>query len=260
MSHSQTMNRRRFLYGVAGAGGAATLSGLWLLSHVESQARTAHQSSGAVGADNLCEHRRAGRAFGTTVSVAAWHADEQLASEAVDAAFGELELVEELMSIYRSDSQLSRLNCRGVLDDPHPYFVEVLQASQEMSQRSNGAFDITVQPLWNIFSQANNAGELPTVAEIERARRDIDWRRVVIAPKQLRLRGKGTQITLNGIAQGYAADRAASALVARGVAHALIDAGEIGTIGDKPSGDPWSVGVQHPRRDDAYVSLARLNG
>jgi thiamine biosynthesis lipoprotein len=260
MSHSQTINRRYFLYGVAGASGAATLSGLGLRSQVPGHTQTTNQSSGAVAADNLREHRRAGRAFGTTVSVAAWHTDEQVASDAVDAAFTELLLVEELMSIYQSDSQLSRLNRRGVLDNPHPYFVEVLQASQEMSRRSNGAFDITVQPLWRLFSDAKKAGALPTAAEIERARRAIGWRRVVIAPDQVRLRGRGTQITLNGIAQGYAADRAASALVARGVAHALVDAGEIGAIRDKPSGDSWSVGVQHPRCDDAYVSVARLNG
>jgi thiamine biosynthesis lipoprotein len=178
----------------------------------------------------------------------------------VDAAFGELALVEELMSIYRPESQLSQLNNKRVLDNPHPYFLQVLEAARETSRRSQGAFDITVQPLWTVFAAAKKGGELPAASAIERARELVDWRKVVVAPDRVRLRGKGTQITLNGIAQGYAADRAAAALGARGVAHALIDAGEIGTIGGKPGGEPWSVGVQHPRHVDAYLSLARLNG
>jgi thiamine biosynthesis lipoprotein len=194
------------------------------------------------------------------VSIEAWHADERASVEAVDAAFRELSLVEELMSIYRSDSQLSRLNHKGVLDRPHPYFLAVLREAESMSRRSQGAFDITVQPLWTVFADAKKAGNLPTSGAIQRARQAIDWRRVSISPERIQLRGRETQITLNGIAQGYAADRASRALMAHGVIHALVDAGELGAIGGKPGGEPWSVGIQHPRHEDAYLSLAKLNG
>jgi thiamine biosynthesis lipoprotein len=194
------------------------------------------------------------------VSIEAWHSDQRAARDAVDAAFGELALVEELMSIYRPDSQLCRLNHNKALAGPHPYFLEVLRAAAAMSRRSEGAFDITVQPLWSVYAEAQKAGALPTAAAIENARASVDWRQVTIEPNRIRLRGTDTQITLNGIAQGYAADRASAALVARGVTHALVDCGEIGTIGGKPDGDLWLVGVQHPRHDDAYLSLARLNG
>ena len=113
----------------------------------------------------------------------------------------------------------------------------------------------------DLFADAKKAGDACQLRRRSNAHgRAVDWRQVVISPDRIRLRGKGTQITLNGIAQGYAADRATAALAARGVAHALIDAGEIGTIGGKPGGEPWSVGVQHPRHEDAYLSLARLNG
>jgi len=67
-------------------------------------------------------------------------------------------------------------------------------------------------------------------------------------------------VTLNGIAQGYAADRALAALRAHGVEHALVDTGEIGTLGRKSGREPWTVGIQHPRRLDAYVQLAKLDG
>ena len=255
-----TPTRRRFLYGVAGAGAAFGLGGLWFLSRPGKDRGSVGEHSDNCHATDFHSARRTARAFGTTVSVAAWHPDERTAGEAVDAAFRELALVEELMSIYRPDSQLSRLNKTGILHNPHPYFVDVLRAAETMSRRSQGAFDITVQPLWSVFAEAKQSGLLPTASAIERARRAVNWRRVVVSADRVRLRGKETQITLNGIAQGFAADRAAQALASRGVTHALIDAGEIGTIGGKPGGYPWSVGVQHPRHEDAYLSLARLNG
>jgi thiamine biosynthesis lipoprotein len=252
--------RRRFLCGVVGAGAAVGLGGLGLFNARKDGSEQTGQSSGALLASGLTPARRSSRAFGTTVSIEAWHSDRRAAMDAVNAAFGELALVEELLSIYRPDSQLCRLNHEKVLDGPHPYFLEVLLAAAEMSRRSRGAFDITVQPLWSVYADAKKSGSLPTAAAIEIARGSVDWRQVVVESNRVRLRGKDTQITLNGIAQGYAADRASSALVAHGVAHALVDSGEIGTIGGKPDGDLWSVGVQHPRHDDAYLSLARLNG
>lgn len=258
LAHMST--RRHFLYAVGGVTAAVGLGGLGLLKPSGEVSGQAAEPSPSRKAKRLYSANRSARAFGTAVSVTAWHAGERTAKEAVDAAFRELNLVEELMSIYRPDSQLSRLNQSGVLDDPHPYFVEVLRAAESMSRRSEGAFDITVQPLWTVYADAKKAQTAPTEAAIERAKKAVDWRRVLVSSDRLRLRGKETRITLNGIAQGYAADRAAAALAARGVAHALIDAGEIGTIGGKPGGDPWSVGVQHPRHEDAYFSLAKLNG
>jgi thiamine biosynthesis lipoprotein len=65
-------------------------------------------------------------------------------------------------------------------------------------------------------------------------------------------------VTLNGIAQGFAADRVRAALQARGVRHALVNTGEFGSLGRKSDGTPWTVGIQHPRRPDAYLALAAL--
>ena len=65
---------------------------------------------------------------------------------------------------------------------------------------------------------------------------------------------------MNGIAQGYAADRAAAALNRHGIRHALINTGEVNALGRKSNDTAWTVGIQHPRREDAYISLARLAG
>lgn len=234
------MDRRRFLFTLGGAGGLAALGAL-----------------PAWPSRELRKAERRSRALGAEVSITALHEDPRQAEGAIDDAFAELEWIEEVMSLYRPNSQLSRLNRYGLLENPHPYLVEVLRAGADMSRASDGAFDVTVQPLWSLYSEAKKNGRLPGPAAIDEATRCVDWRRVEISPERIRL-GAGMAITLNGIAQGFAADRVRAALQARGVRHALVDTGEFGVLGRKADGTPWTLGIQHPRRPDAYVALARL--
>jgi thiamine biosynthesis lipoprotein len=228
----------------------------WLLQNAAGS--SAQPQSSDVDHAALQSATRTSWALGSEVSMTALHERQDVARDAVDAAFAELELVEELMSIYRPHSQLCRLNRDGVLDNPHPYFIEVLRHAQTVSQRSDGAFDITVQPLWSLYAEAKKAAALPDPEAVAVARQQVDWRRVEISSRQIRLRGEGTAITLNGIAQGYAADRAIAAIRSWGVVHALVNTGEIGALGDKADGDRWTVGIQHPRHENAYISLAKL--
>lgn len=199
-------------------------------------------------------------ALGSDVAMTVMGLPRDRAELALDAAFAQLELVEQVMSLYRPDSQLCRLNRDRVLDQPHPYLVEVLTAAAATAQRSDGAFDITVQPLWELFVACQKQRRLPTDAEIADARACVDWRAVEIAEDRICLREPATAVTLNGIAQGFAADRAVAALRHHGVEHALVNAGEVGCLGKKPNGSDWTVGVQHPREPDGYVSLAELRG
>lgn len=203
---------------------------------------------------------RASSAFGARVSVTAMHEDLQVAGGAADAALGELRRVDELMSLYRPDSPLSRLNREGRLAQPDPGLAAVLRYAAEVSRRTGGAFDVTVQPLWDIYAQSKRAGSLPGRSEIETALGRVDWRRVELSDREVRLHGRGAAVTLNGLAQGFAGDRALAALRRHGVGHALVESGEVGTLGGKAPGDDWTVGIQHPRRGDAWIAMARLNG
>ena len=225
------MIRRQFLFVLGGAGGLAAL--------------------GLLPTRGLRKAERTSRALGSKVSLTALHEDLPTAERAIDDAFAELELVEEVMSLYRPHSQICRLNREGTLEKPHPYLVDVLRAAERMSRRTDGAFDVTVQPLWELRS----AGRLPEPADLSL----VDWRQVELSNERIRLRGGG-RITLNSIAQGFAADRVRAALEARGVRHALVDTGELGALGRKADGTPWTAGIQHPRVADAYVALAELDG
>ncbi len=164
------------------------------------------------------------------------------------------------MSIYRPESQVSQLNRTHTLLAPDPLLVEVLQHAQDVSQRTAGAFDITVQPLWELYADRQRNGTLPADAEIREARALVDWRQVEVSANRIQLLGHGTKITLNGIAQGFAADRVTHVLRSHGIEHALIDTGEIGTLGSKPPKNGWTIGIQHPRDASAYCSLVELNG
>jgi thiamine biosynthesis lipoprotein len=177
----------------------------------------------------------------------ALHADERAAHVALDAALAELERIESVMSLYRPGSQISRLNRESVLEHPDPSLVEVLRAAAEVAEKSGGAFDVTVQPLWSLKGEKPDAGTLALV----------DWRKVEFDEKRIRIT-PGMAVTLNGIAQGYAADSAMRVMRAHGVEHVLIDAGEFSAHGMNAENAPWRIGIQHPRDRDAFAALTPL--
>jgi thiamine biosynthesis lipoprotein len=233
-----------------GGGATLALGGMTALRHLGRDDRSA--SDAAV--------TRQSWALGSDVSMTVLGLSSNRAERALDAAFADLEAVEQVMSLYRQDSQLCKLNHHKVLDRPHPYLVEVLATAEQTSRQTDGAFDITVQPLWQLFAASQKQGRLPGEPEIAAARRCVDWRAVECSPDRIRFRAPVKAITLNGIAQGFAADRALAALRAHGVEHALVNTGEIGCVGVKPDGRGWTAGIQHPREPDAFVSLAALRG
>ncbi len=239
-----SLNRRKFL--MSSLGGAAVFAGGLITMD-----RCFRRHDG---------HSRRGWALGSGVTMTVLGVDAATANSALNAAFAELETVERVMSLFRPDSQLCRLNRERLLVQPHPYLVHVLSAATAASRLSDGAFDITVQPLWDLFAAAQRQGRVPTDDEVAEARQAVHWPSVEVRDDCIRLHPPAVGITLNGIAQGFAADRALGALRQHGIEHALVNAGEIGTLGAKPNGDRWNVGVQHPRERDAFVALVALSG
>jgi len=238
-----TISRRNFCLSLAlGAGGAAYYG----LAHLRGR--------------ELLSYSKTAHALGTKVEITALHSSQAQAATAVNAAFAELDLVEEVMSLYRPHSQLCRLNREGFLRQPHPYLVEVLTAAQELAAKSGGKFDVTIQPLWKLHESAAKQNRVPSDPEIAVAVALVDWRKLDVSKNAIRLHNFGMAVTLNGIAQGFAADRAKAALQEHGVQHALINTGELTSLGCKSTGQQWRVGIQHPRLDDAYIALADLDG
>lgn len=194
--------------------------------------------------------------FGTTLSLQAAHEDESTLERALDAAVAALQRIESQMSLFQPDSALSRLNRDGVLAEPPPELLEVLEIAQSVARGSDGSFDVTVQPLWQAFESARRAGRLPDAREVAAARRKVGWRGLEVSPQALRLGRPGMAVTLNGIAQGYAADQVRRVLAMHGIRHALVDAGEFAPLGRNAEGRLWALGIANPRDETAL--LARL--
>lgn len=234
--------RRQFCRVLAGSGAALTLAG-----------------GGWLFLDRGRPVRRTSTALGANVSLTVAGVGRLAANRAIDDALGELDRIESLMSLYRPDSALCRLNREKKLDNPPAELVEVLRAAQALAARTQGAFDVTVQPLWTLYAERQRAGRLPTEDEIAAARRNVDWRRLEISIDRIELR-QDMAVTLNGIAQGFAADRVIDVLRRHGVEHALVDTGEIGSLGLKTSDQPWQVSVPDPRRPEQQAAIVSLAG
>lgn len=247
------MRRRTFISACVGT----TLGGL---AYWQTQAKAGALVRGAATPSGARLYSAADTAFGTTVTAKLLHTDQRQAELAIEDAFGEAKKIDALMSIYNEKSQVFRLNRDGSLQDPDPHLLVVLQQARQLSALSNGAFDITVQPLWTRFSRAAANKALPSEREIGQAKSLVNWKDLRVTPKELGFQKAGMGITLNGLAQGYAVDLALAAVRARGVEHALLDTGECIANGTRAPGRPWLLGVQDPRRAQACTTTLRMDG
>lgn len=251
------MQRRTFISAGIGLGTLAAAGAAF-------QPRQTAAASGSIDrGDDLGDGRRlfigADLAFGTTMSVQVAHADARLATRAIEDALAAAKQVDRLMTLHREDSQVVQLNRDGMLKQPDPHLLTVLACADNLARRTQGAFDITVQPLWCAYSAAAARGTLPTDAERRDAMLRTGWQHLRFDRHQVAL-APGMAITLNGIAQGYAVDLARQAVAALGIEHALLDTGEFGARGAKRQSQPWTIGVRDPRDAQAMAAVVRMDG
>ena len=198
--------------------------------------------------------------LGTTLSLRVAHRDPLIAERALDAVVTTIRHVEAQMSLFDPDSALSRLNRDGVLHDPHPDLLRILQIAQEVSARSHGSFDVTVQPLWQVFEAAQRDACLPLHSAVLQARARVGWQALDISPHRIRFMKPGMAMTLNGIAQGYAADLVRHQLQAGGIEHALINTGEWAALGQPDARHGWMLGIANPRDERLLITSLLMDG
>jgi thiamine biosynthesis lipoprotein len=224
--------------------------GLGLGSALNAAVRATQASS------TLVWRERALVGFGTTLWLRAGHADGAKLEFALDAAVAVIRDVERSMSLFDAHSALSTLNRQGQLARPDPHLLAVSRLAQQVAQRSGGAFDVTMQPLWDAWATAQGERQIPTATAVQRARSHVGWANFQVDEKQLRLARPGMAVSLNGIAQGYAADQVRAVLRTHGVDHAVLDTGEWLPIGRSPQGDDWRIRPATAVRNAQGVALA----
>ncbi|MDF0602430.1 FAD:protein FMN transferase [Psychromarinibacter sp. C21-152] len=193
-----------------------------------------------------------GTALGARAQIVLDHPE---AARITRAAMAEIDRLEDIFSLYRPASELSRLNAAGRLAAPSFEMLDCLATARRVHGATGGAFDPTVQPLWQVLAEAHAQGHAPVPADLTQARAAIGFDRVVFDSAAVRL-GPGQRLTLNGIAQGYIADRVARLMRAEGVADVLIDTGEILALGGPQEAEGWPVTIQGERQPRALSGRA----
>ncbi len=198
--------------------------------------------------------------MGTVVEMKVVSRSESAAERSLDAAFAELRRVEALATPHDSTSALSRVNARA--DSVFAVGAELdamLAASLHVSGRTGGAFDPTIGALVRVWGFPEHPA-LPDSASIAAALRTVDWRALhrADAPRTWVDAGARSTLDLGGIAKGWAVDRAADVLSRTGAACLVNAGGDLACRGAKPGGEPWIVGVQHPRDPSALYCRIRV--
>lgn len=186
--------------------------------------------------------------MGTQVRVVFYARTPDQADQGRRAAFAVMKEVDDLMSDYKPDSDLSRLSAaagRGPQKISRALY-DVLESSLRTAALSDGTFDITVGPLVRLWRRSRKELRLPSPEDVAKARALVDHRKLRLDPAAgtAELLVPGMILDLGGIAKGYACDRAIAALKALGIESALVDAGGGMSLSAPPPGKPgWRIGM-----------------
>jgi FAD:protein FMN transferase len=178
-----------------------------------------------------------------------WHADAALARRTILKIQAEVTRFERIFSLYRPDSEIARLNAAGTLARPAPELRALIEESQRFGTLSGGAFDISVQPLWQLYA-AHFWSHSNVVSDIVGRAADIahelvDFRRIETGAGRIAFAREGMGITLNSVGQGFVTDAIADMLRNEGFEQALVDLGEFRTLGRPPDGHPFRIGIRN---------------
>jgi thiamine biosynthesis lipoprotein len=214
--------------------------------------------------DAPIRYEAAHESMGTVFTVAAYGHDQAFLSEVVNEVFEEVDQLDEQMSNYRPESELSAINReaaqREVIVEPRLF--GLIQYALRVSQESGGAFDITVGPLMEQWGFFRGQGRVPGPAEISQALEAVGYQHVRLAPERrgIRFDVSGVELDLGGIAKGYAVDQAAQILRSNGITAALVSSGtsSIYALGSPPGERGWKVTVRDPFEAGKAADVFRL--
>ncbi len=203
-----------------------------------------------------------GEVLGAVSELALWHTDAAFARATILKVRLEIERLEKIFSLYRPESEIVRLNKDGKLTRPSPDLRALIEESQRLGELSAGAFDISVQPLWRLY-EAHFWSHTDAGADIGTKARDlahalVDFRQIDSGPAAIGFARAGMAITLNGIAQGYITDAIAGMLRNEGFESAVVDLGEFRTLGRRPDGRAFRIGIRDGRTTDGVARTVEL--
>lgn len=186
------------------------------------------------------------------------------AEQAVKSVKAELCRLEKKLSRFVQDSEVSRINqfAGKASVAISSETCEILSNAIRVAEISHGLFDITISPLVDLWDYKNSF-DVPEQVKIQSTLALVNFRDLLLNPmeKTAALRKEGQSIDLGGIGKGYASDHCIKVLKDNGISSAFINiGGNVSTLGYKPDGSPWSVGIRHPRQEYGLLGTVRVTG
>jgi FAD:protein FMN transferase len=224
----------------------------------------AHAEAPRAHGEDLSVHEDSRVSMACTYGIRVYGPDASTLPAAASAALDEVDRIDRLMSHYKPESPLSRLNREAahgpVVTDPElfHFLAECLRYSRE----SDGAFDVTVGPLMKAWGFFEGDGRVPTTSELATARAAVGYGHVILdsGARTVRFDRPGVELDLGGIAKGYAVDRAVGVLRERGISAALVSAGgsTLFALGAPPGEEGWEIKVRDPVNPAQTAYTTRL--
>jgi len=198
--------------------------------------------------------------MGTFARIVAVAKGERQAKRCIEAGFGELVRIDKMMSDYKPDSELSKVN-REAFNKPvkvSPELFEILQISVDYSRLSSGVFDITVGPLVDLWHKAGETNSVPDENTLAATKARVGFEKLILDAnaETIRFAVDGMRLDLGGIGKGYAVDKAVRAMKRKGAIAGMVDSGgNIRCFGKPTNRDAWLVGIQDPNVENLSAGV-----
>ena len=208
--------------------------------------------------------QRSKQMMGTIIQMTSLGVPEAQAGPVLDAALAEMQRLEGLLSEWKPDSDVSRVNAAAG-DHPvqvGPELIDNVRVGLEVARWSDGAFDLSWAALRGLYLFQPGQERIPTDEELKERLKLVGYKDIVLDQKKstVFLRRKGMSLGLGGIAKGYALEKAADLLRARGIQNYMIFGGGQVLVNGKKGDRAWRVGVQHPRLNDYFGFVEATSG
>lgn len=246
------INRRSFLQWTALVG-ASVATSLAIVNYEDIEKLSTTDGAG------LYRVSQSRLALGTHVDITAIGPSKAFLQDALERAFADIQALENDFSRYDNHSPVCELNTETQLAHIPAPLAEIIQISQYYQKDTNGAFDITVKPLIDLFQACAAQHRDPTDDEIAAASAFVGPSHLTFYDEKLAMT-PGSGITLDGIAPGFIADKVAHSLLVRHIDHFLVNAGgEIRTHGQPHKGAAWKIAIQDPNHGHTYPGFVALH-
>jgi thiamine biosynthesis lipoprotein len=182
------------------------------------------------------------------------------AETTINSAFREIDRIEKIMTTFDSNSEIGILNAEGQVDNVSDDLIYVIEQSIHYGNISDGAFDITIKPILNLWKTKIIAGEYPTGQEINETLMLVNYSNIAVEKDTIYFNAEGMSITVDGIAKGYAVDQAVKVLKNNGYTNGFVNAGGDGMyFGTKSDGSYWKVGLRNPENKSESIVVMEIS-